>query len=516
MLEASEIGRLAVTLQLSGTYIERRFEELHLAEDRFVRVSVRQQILVPLHGPTQDAVDAYIPLGWYSKARLPDLLARDGDGAELALPTRSERAVILGTIASIGWTVTYQQPTPFGNAVGGDSLLAWRFIQSAIGFIATQDEETSLSALHDLRQQLRDWAQAAGQLDRVAQYRIGRLHYSTEFWEQIESLVETTLLVAIASVVPGSQMNVSVAYAERIEPARWGHQPITWLMQVLGFIPTPVIRNTGNLGKTQTLYVSARMPAGVEAVRFYWEREARRRHQWSEGQISSENPTIMGQFDDVQQTHVRPPASRTQAHLEAQIEPSDTIGASILIAGFVLAVSTFIYQQAGTISSGDRTDLVTLAGVFSGVPALLSGAIAYRGVPFARRVIRAPRYLLTGISILSAALAVVVTLRQVSVEMTRSIAFVTSVFCFLTVGILAYVQFGVRCRLTSRTRWLRWVSRYSPVRCRRVQERCALVYGVALALVTVAFGRAQWALRTAHFVTHHFPENVFHALATWL
>ena len=90
--------------------------------------------------------------------------------------------------------------------------------------------------------------------------------------------------------------------------------------------------------------------------------------------------------------------------------PSLPLVAAIFLAAFILLVSTFIYQTPPKASISGP--ILAVAGAFSGIRALLSGVIALRTEPFARRMSKGPRFLVGILAGATAVLAATVGLRS--------------------------------------------------------------------------------------------------------
>lgn len=515
--DAREIGRLAIIMESPGRYIERRIEDLHVLHDHYFRVHVRQQVTVPHHGgpgPTQ-AHGVYLPIGWYSKSRLPSLIVRGDDGSELPLMPLQPRAQALAIITMNRWHATFHAPTHLGRAVTPDSRIVWDQAMKGVAQVATARPTESQEIYASLRLALREFASGKFKMDPIAQYRAGRLAYNDDFWEEVASWIETTLLVARCRTLAGSTVVLSMEYAERFPVSSTSGPSLTAALQALGLVCTPIVRRSANAGKVQSLYVTPHLPEGVEAVRFYWKWQEGLAHRWDPDAIASEALTLSARAEDFPVAADERPLepAYSDSMLEVQLGPSDTLGMSLLVTTFLWIVATFIFENANKLTAGpNQAALVAIAGAFSGLPAVLTGAIAFRSAPFGRRISRAPRVLLAGLSAATALLAAVVAVRTSG---TEAVAFAVVVYAFLVMGYLGYLAWGMRFRHSDRGRLLHRTMAMAPVRCRQSQVRFAACFCVAWVVLTVVFARIQYHLRVAHVFTGQFPGNLAHAVTSW-
>src|SRR2546423_11919408 len=104
LLDSTELGRLAMIHKYPQLYIERRTETMAV-NFPFYRMTVLQQFTLPMNDYPDDGVprQVYVPLGDFSKHRLPDLTVTGPDGSLLPVLTRTERAQVLASLFSASW-----------------------------------------------------------------------------------------------------------------------------------------------------------------------------------------------------------------------------------------------------------------------------------------------------------------------------------------------------------------------------------------------------------------------------
>ena len=491
--------------------IERRVEQLTFYSDTHYDVQLMEQVHFPLHGDADPRVPTkmLLPIGWYGKSRIPDMLVTGPDGEKLAILDRPDRAKVMSSII----TSSYQNP--YFGLVGDtpETRGLWEVVQRLVGAIATENEDLAAGNRVALRRLLL----TASRQQQVPVVNAGAefLLRNSEFQDQLYPLVKTTMLIAVARCCPDDGALFTVTYRERLDSRDQAGSVSLGerILQSMGLIATPIVRLNPNVGKCRALYVLVELPPGLEPVRFFWENDRTSVPNPDTSEVGHNRGMLLahGAVPIPNVGDEAPSASR----LEVQVEPSATIISAGAVSLLLLFVATYIYERLPKLTTTDQTQVVALAAAFSGIPALLTGAIAYQGHHFSKKISRIPRSLLGLLAGLSATLAVTLALRGVGGRLTEGLAYSTAVYSFALIGYLAHIQFGPRWRQSDRGRMRSWSTKRSPKWCRDWQTLCAIAFVVVWIVATIAYGRVELALRTTHILNRHFPHNAWNAIRTW-
>ena len=543
-LDVREVGRLAILQKEPLRWVERRVETLDLVDDYHYGVTVTQQLVAPRHADPKEPTERelLIPLGQFSKDRMPDFRVEDESGAELPLLSRDDRATLAAQLFSADWGHQFLGKIPEEDRAWGDR--AWNAVLKLVARavagskrkaeLALDALELTLGSLHrtnmvpgselEVPQSVRDSALA--------------LLCNEDAWLALNALAETRLLVARLRGVPGQRYVVTVRYTERFAyhgyaRPRWfhvlrhGRRLLAWL----GLIAVPIARTAANGGQAASVWIVQSVPEGVEALRYYWKSD---RHNEKPAE-----PVSVEVNRTVASSHAQPNTEPDhRLTLEAQIEPSTALLALIGLAGLLFIVATYVYQAIPAInpsqshtesilanaasfqpavtgpSEQDRALLVGLGSVFAAVPAAIAGALAYRGQAFTRRMSHGPRTLVALLSLLAAFFAIVVSLKDLD-ELAEGTAFIVSIYCLWLLGVAAFIQWGPRWRKGERSRRQKRTEGASPISCRRNQIWSAVFFLITWTAVVIVFAHCQDALQEKHFFTSAFPGNIWDALRSW-
>jgi hypothetical protein len=532
MIPPRELGRLAILQKEPLRYVERRAESLDLVDDHHYGVAVTQQVLVPFHGDAQDPAERelLIPLGQFSKDRLPNLRVQSPDGANLPLLSRNERATLGAQLFSAEWGRDFFQELPEGEQAAANTL--WNAVLKLVGRAVAGSKRDAEIALETLEQTLGSWHQAPEVPESIRLAALA-LQSNEAAWVALNALTETRLLTARMRGVPGRTYQVTVTYTERFAyrgyATSWSsrnlmRRGLAWL----GLITIPIARNVANVGQAASLWIVQSMPEGVEALRYYWKRDRHRK--------TPDDPVSVEVTRTVASSHPIPGREYQYGlMLDAQIAPSTALVALVGLAALLLLVSTYVYQAIPTITGSDpaiahanfmgmhisaqvgkpstdkdRVLLVGLGSIFAAIPAAIAGALAYRGQTFTRRISRGPRALVALLSVLAAVFAVVVSLKGLG-DLAEAVAYALSIYSLWLIGIAGYIQWGPRWRKHEKSRWKSTTSEASPIGCRRNQFWSAFGFLLFWTFVVVVFARCQAVLQERHFFTSEFPGNIWRA-----
>jgi hypothetical protein len=527
-----ELGRLAIMQREPLRYIERRVEDLDLVDDYHYGVTLTQQVVIPHHGDRGAAEERelLVPLGQFSKDRMPNLRVEGPDGTQLPLLSRSDRGAVGATLLANEWAATFFKGVSRGQQT--NAKRAYKTIFALIARAVVGSTRDAQIALDVLERTLRAWSKP-GRWSSDIQLAALALLSSKQFWTEADALAESRLLVARMRGTPGRSYTLTIRYAERFAYRGYAWGSVGGVVRkglgFLGLIATPIARSVANLGEAASLWIVQSVPEGVEALRYYWRRE--RHNSVTPDPVSVEVTRAAASAHPA--PGVSPPADSLL--LEVQISPSTALAATMGLAALLLLVSTYVYQAIPTIADayhahphsllvsldnapvadrgfneGDRALLVGLGSLFAAVPAAIAGALAYRGQSFVRRISLGPRLLLAGLSVLAAFFAVVVSLKNLG-SLAEATAYAVSIYSLWVLGIFAFIQFGPRWRKSERSRRKSATSRATPLQCRRNQVWAALGWLIGWTFVVVVFARCQVALQREHFFTDEFPLNVWHA-----
>jgi hypothetical protein len=529
-----ELGRLAILQKEPLRYVERRVEHLDLVDDYHYGVSVIQQIQSPLHGEKTATAETelLIPLGQFSKDRIPDLRVEGPTGERLALLTRAERGELGAALFTSEWAKVFFKDVP--KADRAHAMEVWATIRALVARAVSGSKREAEIMLKALDQMIVTW-QRPGNYPRSVREALRKWSGNSQVREALQGLEETRLLVAKMRGVPGRSYPVTVRYTERFDYAGHprsysGKRIVQEVLAWLGMLSWPIKREVANMGQAASLWIVQSVPDGVEALRYHWRSDRYRRMQPDPVSIEATRAVTSYHPTPIQK------ATENELRLEVQLAPSPALTALIGLAGLLLVVATYVYQAIPTVThtgplspdsvltgwgealgtggapdSGDRVLLVGLGSVFAAVPAAIAGALAYKGQTFTRRISRGPRALVSLLCVMAAFFAVVVSLKNLG-DWAEGTAYVVSLYSFWLLGVAAFIQWGPRWRKNEKSRWTWRTRNASPVDCRRHQVRSALLFLTVWTLLTVLFARLQVELQTEHFFTSDFPGNIWDAL----
>ncbi len=516
-LNPVEVGRLAIIQKRTLRLIERRVEALDLTHDHHYAVTVTQQITLPRHLPTETMGTSLpvvlIPLGYYRKARLPDLKVYGPDGGVLPLLSRAERAKTIAVMFTSGWESTFLKD--LDSAERSLALAIWDDVQTQIGQIVTALRDPARLLVHDLQEMLVDrQAAAQGPLERS----LRRILADVTFWAELEALAESTLLIAKFSGVIGGTYVFSIEYTERFsyEPeaftaqnrlaATLRHRMLAWL----GWIALPIFRTVANVGQAASFWVVQTTPEGVEPLRAFW----------SDATDDPGSKVVTVSADRIVASRYMDSTAQPTAHeltVEMQMAPSAAVGTATLLSVLIWFIGTYIYQSVPEITShsDQQANLIALASLFAAVPAAVAGLLAYAGRPFARRVSRGPRLVLSALAAQGGFLAIVIGLKNVNETWVELSSLTLLTYAFAAAGVLGYIQFGPRWRKSERSRLPATTTDTLPEECRAKQVRWATAFGILWLLATLVVVRCEVVLQDDLIFTSDFPGNVWRAWWSW-
>jgi hypothetical protein len=517
-LDRVELGRLAVAQRSPLRYIERRVEHLNLVDDYHYGVAVKQQFEVPLHAEkgaaNQSEHDLLIPLGQYSKDRMPDLVVQGPHGEILPVLSRTEQGEVVAALFSAYWQGRLSATS--GAASKNEIEAAWGAVQSAAKQIVTSARPGAYLARHRLKRTLEE---RSGAPDIAPDYRCFLLTILAEdgFWIGLTALAESRLLIARYRGVPGRRYVLTIEHTERFHYRGYAKTTVLGMMrQALAWfalIGIPIARPVANLGQAASLWIVQTVPEGLEPLRCFWKKQV--------GDSRAEDPVSVMVSRAVAERHEHHGADNPDRDLllmDVQLSPSSSIAGAIALAAFLLVVSTYVYQALPGIrydvKDEDRIVLVGLGSVFAAVPAALAGGLAVRGQTFVRRASKGPRLLLAALSAQAAFLATVVSLKGLG-ALAEGVAYILSIYSLIVIGLFSFIQWGPRWRKNERSRRKSATILTSPGECRRNQTRDAIRWLLFWTLVVLVFARAQSVLQHQHFFTADFPTNVWGAWWSW-
>jgi hypothetical protein len=282
------------------------------------------------------------------------------------------------------------------------------------------------------------------------------------------------------------------------------------LLERLGLLATPILDRHPNVGHCQTLWTVVDLPDGLEPVRFYMVKDRDSRPDPACAEVGHNGGSLLARAPGKIAIN---DFSHTSSTLEVQIEPSGTIVSAVGVTLLIFIVSTFVYRHTTVIVSGSDADgVIAVATVFSGIPAVLTGAIAYRGNYLSRKISRLPRLLLGILAGSAALMAVVVALRLGHVGFLRGLSLGTLAYSCALAGMLVHVQLGPRFRQGHLARWPKTMSRRSPRSCRQWQAACATFFCMTWTFVTVLVVLVEVKVAGIAMGNVNGPEHVLTAL----
>jgi hypothetical protein len=492
-LNPIEVGRLAIALRNPLRYVQRRVEQLDLVDDHYYRVRVSLQVLVPVHrsgeGP-KGPVNALVSLGSYRKARVPDLTVRAPDGTRLAVLNHDDRGDVLGWLFVIPWQQRFFAAIEGGrNNEKGAAI--WHLIQRTVADISVAPVDVAIEQTDRLARLLENFSEGASAAD--VKNAIDAIVNDAEFWSDLDAIARTTVRIAELTATPGHTSVLEIEYTERFDYDLRNDRkrsPVLWVLRQIGWISVSVSRSIANVGRAGSLWVIQSMPEGVEPLRCYWEDRANVAVDLDTIAVECER-AVAGRHDDQRQG--------TRLILDVQLEPSPAMATAAGLAAFLVLVSTYVFRRISNfdVDSGAGPSLVTLAGLFSTVPAALAGGLAYRGAAFSRRLARGPRCLLAFLAVLASLLGVGVGLKGLG-RMAEWSALALSGYSFWLFGVFMYIKIGPRWRKNDRSRLRRRTEGATPLECVQNQQQWARWWLLGWTSLTVAFYVFQVVLRHHH------------------
>lgn len=484
---------------------ERRTEHVELKDDRHFALRVEYQFTVPGHGERSSSEqDLLIPLGEFSKARLPELTVTGPHGERLSVASRAARGEIVATLFTSKWQDVIFRGLSDSERPAAEEL--WSVVQLAIVHVVTQSQALAREALGSLLFFLFEcedsvWPPLAK--------RIEALIDEPAFLAGLDSLAANRLLIATMRGTVGGTYVVTINYTEAMKTKSYGSSHIRSLLAWLGLIAIPISRQAANSGKAASFWTVASAPPGIEVLRLFWQSDRGSPSAIPHNSVDASR-AIIGRYewssDDPEQNEMV---------FDVQVAPSPAVAGTIGLAAILLYVSRYVYQGFPRAGTGleERTVLLALGTLLVTIPATIAGALAYKGELFSRYASRGPRTLVAVLSALGALLAVAITLKGIS-PLAEASAFVLSIYCFFVIGIFGYIQIGPRWRSNDAARLLRWRKPVPPDHSRKRQTQLALGFFVVLMIATIAFTKCEVALQHKHFFTA-FPREILDALSSW-
>lgn len=464
----SEVERLAAVLNRPTLFIERRVETLDFQSDGTIHVSTSQQFVCPPFG-RREAVgvdDAaaqearlLVPVGYFAKGRLPDLVVLGPAGERLPVLSRSDRAALSADLFALRFRSTF-----IGEAYGQSRIVlqaAWTFIESFIRVIAVELEDVALRVLNTLEDQL--LAELESNNDDAVVSQITGLFDDADFWDSLTVLASTALLVAFMNGKPGTPYVIQIDYSENPEdprPKRFG--TINRILVSLGFTYVEVSRRVVNFGSTLSLWVIAQMPPEAETLRFYW--ASQEEEIGRQDAVVNRDAAVLGSYDGHR-------GAVDQSILHFQLRPSADLVSAIALSALLAVVATYSYEQSSLASSHDPGLLIAF---FAAVPGIIAGRLAYGGHRFLRLVSKWPRFGITAMSVLSLALSASLTMRGFD-SLSEYLSIITAVQAVSLGVALLYIQCGSRWRQNGHSRRLKKVSTMTPGDCKKEQQKYARI-----------------------------------------
>lgn len=519
-LRQVEIGRLAILLQRPSRYIQRRVETFRLVDDHHYAVAVTQQFTVAGHGSMGTSEHPLmIPVGFFAKERLADLRVHGPDGTILPVLSRWERASVTAVIFSQPFEHQLKRRVP---AEHHDIVRAVvQTIQNRVAKLTDETPDAAKRIADDLLAALRTDARNR-KFPRSVRKALRWLTYDKGFTSGLRAFQKVRLIIALMRGEVDQTYTIEAHYTERFNyelelrrifaPRRireWGPRLVRLFLVQLGWVTVEIRQDAANFGRALSHWIVQSVPTGVEPVRQYWDDRGDLAELLVDETVENDR-AITARYAEP----VKPGQDRTLI-LEVQMAPSAAVLSAALLALALCAVATFIFQSNLARHQTDIKDsLIALATIFAAVPAAITGALAYQGQTFVRRVSRGPRLALALLSLQAAILAIEISLKRVTV-FTAHLSLVLAVYSYVVFWIFVYIQFGPRFRksIHCRVRWI--VGKFSPRRCAELQVRWATLAIVLLALTGVEFAHLEEALRHVHFFAPDFPENIWKGVKSW-
>jgi hypothetical protein len=526
-LQLVELGRLMIILQAPLRYVERRVEDLRLVDDHHYAVTITQQLKIPSHLPGEGAKpkpSMLIPLGWFTKDRLPDIKIAGPDGSAAALLRRAEQGQVVSTLFTSQWRTVFFEALPEeledDDPARVEADTTWELIQSDVERIITSERLGAYAVIIRLSEFLTT-KRDEGQISAGLAWGLTRLLEEDEFWIMLSALAEARLLVARMDARPDTTMVVTASYTERFAYRGYAHEYArSRLRQILawvGIIGLPISRPVANRGHAASLWIIHEVPDGLEPVRCFLQSSANTPEPAEMVTVDSRRAAV-GQHIDAHAEFARP--KQDNVLLDVQIAPSTAVTSTIALASLLFLVSVFVYKTLPHLSRGGSsgsygTTLLGLGALFAAAPAAIAGALAYRGHTFVRYVSRGPRVLVGTLSGLAVVLAVLITLHPAG-GLSEVIAFSLSVYSLIVMGIFLIIRWAPRWRKGERSRRRAVTDKASPARCRKMQawyvSGCLAIWTVTVVIAA----KSEADLQRINVLSKSFPNALLHVWKHWL
>ncbi len=291
--EPIEVGRLAIMQSEPLRYIERRIEEVELIDDFRYSVNTRLQFTVPFHrrvAAEKTSQTLLVPLGWYSKDRMPDVRIRNEDATDLPLVRRRDQGRVVATIFGIRWRrrfINSLTETPDED----EAHKIWGVIHISLEQIVTAQRLGAQIVIYRLRRFI--WERSKqDDLSKGIKCLLLDILTTDEFWHSLKKLGENRLLIARMRGRPGRTYVVTTTNVERfgygpslltmsrqlIRQDRAGREPlqrslsniIAKVFAWLGVSRVSIVRDVANLGQAASFWIIFAAPEGVEPIRCFW------------------------------------------------------------------------------------------------------------------------------------------------------------------------------------------------------------------------------------------------------
>lgn len=512
-IATKEVERL-LAFQSQRHFNERRVETLTFAADRHYIVHVKQQYVIPKLSSDAGDIDEplIVPLGHYAKARRGDLVVQGHDGSLLPTMLRSEGAVLL---AHLVLAATGERFRTLAAASEDDPLARAlvRALWAALRGVAFSPPRAARDHILDLAAAFTRIHAALAPDAPLAQELRDVIHDDL-FWEELGELADTTTVLAQVVARPGRAYVLQASYRD-------------WLTYERQFLPGRVLRWLGmstysierwtpNANYVRSLWVIASVPPGVEIVRYFWagDRGVSREIDSSDP-ARAEDAVIQESFAVIGHRGTAEDDLEPRLAVDVQIAPSASATAALTLAAIALFITAYIYQGVPRLEDGDaRAVVVSVAGLFSALPAAIAGGLAYRGDAFARYVTRGPRVMVGILAASTGLLAAIVSLRSLH-GIAEWLALCVSTYCVFMIGVFLHIAVGPRARKSSRSRWKRQTRWRSSVACRRLQMKWAWIGLACTAFACLVYVRCLYVLQDERVFTDEFPGNVWNAWWSW-
>lgn len=468
--QVRSIRRLSLMLQHPQAYFERRTERLEMESPQHHRVHVWQQTRIPTargDEEQQHPRQVLVSLGLFSKARLPDLVARDAEGRALPVLTQSQRAAVLAATATPKHIRRHLDPGTDSAEVSerarGDKHSAYNIGQMVLRAVARMIQSSEEAALKIREELLLDLSP-----DRTPNEEAWGLSIDQAFLQETEDMCRTTHVLALLEATPGDVVMLSHEYSasasfahddKRDDPGKPTLEVMVWLddnsrffrsavrpvadwtlthyLRVLawfGMTTTTWTQVNGNANHCESLHLIHDVAAGTSIVRMYWSKV-----EWIAGAEDSDldltpsecSTAVLSQ--NARRLHV---TDRGRLYVEVQPSKQGSIAVAGLLALFLAFASGYLVRHNPAIPKLGSSALII------GVPAALTGVLAQHRAGFPGWMLRGPRILMTGLAILAGALGTSASLGNSA--LTVVLAWATFAVATFVALVNAYVALGPR------------------------------------------------------------------------